>query len=131
MAPVPVDNQNDVWQVEAVWDQWLVKLESGSELGPLTKRGLDVWCSEGRLGENTKVLRIDWDDWELAVGVYPDLAIATHRTTNRPVPVQPAPSVAEVMTEAHIAETAEAFPALEIEGESPNSDDEALPDIDQ
>ncbi len=132
IPPVPLDaghqGADDPWHVEPVWDQWLVKLESGPEFGPVTKQGLDVWCSEGRLGENTKVLRVDWEDWELAAGVYPELAIATHRTTNRPIPVQPAPSVAEVMDQSSAA-APQPFPDFQIDGSPAAADDDALPEI--
>ena len=72
---------------------------------------------------------MDWDDWELATDIYPDLAVATHRTTNRPIPVQPAPLVPE-FDEAESPSAGEAFPQVAFGTEASTvADDETPPEI--
>ncbi len=127
LPPVEMKTPTDQWAVEPVWDQWLVKLEKGAELGPTGKAGLDRWCADGRLGPTSRVLRMDWDEWLLATDIYPDLALATHRTTNRPIPVQPAPLVPE-----YVEETASPTGDLSFEpvgGQQAIAEEESPPEI--
>jgi tetratricopeptide (TPR) repeat protein len=93
IPPVPMDRHSDEWNVEPIWDQWLVHNEDGREYGPVTKAALDAWCAEGRLGPKSLLLRIDWDQWVWGTEIYQELAMVTHRTANRPIPIQPTPLV--------------------------------------
>jgi hypothetical protein len=53
------------------------------------------------------LLRMDWDEWLAATEIYRELAIATHRTANRPMPVPPPPTIAQTLEAADATPTAD------------------------
>lgn len=113
------------WNVETVWDQWLVRVDGGQEFGPFRKRELDALCAGGRLKDSTLLLRIDWDQWRPAGDVYFELTFETHRSANRPIPVESLPPVPEAAPE----DPADAFPVEGIGIEQNPGDDEGFPGI--
>ena len=65
----------------------------------------------------------------LASDVYPDLALATHRTLNRPMPVQPVPELPDP-TSAGSEPPLSGFSGMSFgEQASPVSEDERPPEI--
>ena len=55
-------------------DQWYVQTDSGEQFGPISKKELDSWVSEGRVDSSCQVLQEHWDQWKWAEEVYPQLA---------------------------------------------------------
>jgi len=79
------------WDVELLWDQWLVIGKDGREYGPISKADLDAWCGQGRLTEKMSVWRIDWESAKYAGEVYYELLYQTHKSANRPIPMSQVP----------------------------------------
>ncbi len=86
-SAITIDPQAAHWHVEPHWNQWVVRTPKGREFGPVRKEELDTWCREGRLDDQTLVLRIDWDQWCWCGEVYQELTIDSHRAANRPIPL--------------------------------------------
>jgi tetratricopeptide (TPR) repeat protein len=100
------------WQVEPLWDQWIVRTAQGHEFGPVQKAELDRWCAEGRLHPTYWLIRLDWDQWRAAADIYFELAFETLRSSNRPVPVSMVPEeevVVEEVVDVHEVEEVEEF----------------------
>ncbi len=73
-APVS-SRDDDTWLAAPPHDQWVVRLrdKTRTEYGPVGKRLLDQWVSEGRIPADTKLLRADWERWKRAGHVYPEM----------------------------------------------------------
>lgn len=96
IGSTPTDGTaEETWLGEPPLDLWIVCTPDGREHGPISMEGLNAWCSEGRLSDESQLLRGDWEQWRWASEVYPHLIVATARTTNRPVPVSLLPAVEE------------------------------------
>ena len=55
-------------------DQWHLKLPDGQAFGPISKQELDVWVVEGRVTNESQLLREGEAQWQWADEVYPALA---------------------------------------------------------
>ena len=66
-APDPFAN-------EPPFDTWLLRTEDRREYGPVPKKILDEWVSEGRVVSTMRLLRADWNKWKRVAKVYPQLA---------------------------------------------------------
>ena len=66
-APDPFAN-------EPPFDTWLLRTEDRREYGPVPKKILDEWVSEGRVVSTMRLLRADWSKWKRVEKVYPQLA---------------------------------------------------------
>ncbi len=53
---------------------WYVRPAGGGQFGPATAEIMRAWLAEGRLAADTYVWREGWRDWQLAGGVFPQLA---------------------------------------------------------
>lgn len=62
------------WDCPPPFDQWLVRTVDGIEFGPCPKLVVDQWTKEGRVDEETRLLRADWERWRRASTVFPELA---------------------------------------------------------
>jgi hypothetical protein len=60
--------------VEAGSAVWYVRPAGGGQFGPASADIMRVWLAEGRLAADTYVWREGWRDWQLAGGVFPQLA---------------------------------------------------------
>lgn len=54
-------------------NQWIIKLEDGMEFGPISRNLLFKWCEQGRIAEDTWVLRSDWSKWRRAKASFRNL----------------------------------------------------------
>jgi hypothetical protein len=52
---------------------WHVKTADGQEYGPVSKKDLDDWVTEGRLDADCQVLQVGAPQWQWASDVYPQL----------------------------------------------------------
>lgn len=68
-------NGDDPWITSPPHDLWVLRLrdKDRTEYGPVAKRLLDQWVSEGRIPADAKLLRADWAKWRRANQVYPQL----------------------------------------------------------
>lgn len=66
------------WQVDATANTeaptWQMQTPDGRRYGPVTRRALDQWLSEGRIAANCQLYCEGWGRWKSAVEVYPQLA---------------------------------------------------------
>lgn len=78
MRPRLPNVQSDArWDAEPPWNLWLISsADDDAEFGPVERSILDRWCQQGRIGEQTLLLRADWDEWKWASDVYPQLGHA-------------------------------------------------------
>lgn len=76
IGPPTPTNGEDLWLASPPHDLWVLRMrdEARTEYGPIAKRLLDQWVSEGRIPADAKVLRADWEKWKRASHVYPQLA---------------------------------------------------------
>jgi tetratricopeptide (TPR) repeat protein len=111
------------WQIEPLWDQWIVRTAHGQEFGPVQKAELDRWCAEGRLHPTYWLIRLDWDQWRAAGEVYFELAFETLRSSNRPVPVSIVPE------EEYVEEVEEVEDVQEFTEEQPLATPEVSSDF--
>ena len=63
----------DPFANEPPFDTWLLRTEDRREYGPVPKRVLDLWVSEGRVVSSMRLLRADWGKWKRVTKVYPQL----------------------------------------------------------
>ncbi len=75
LAPIPIPVEDARWHCVPPHDGWIVRLrdKKRTEYGPVYKKLLDLWVSEGRIAPETKILRADWEKWKRAVEIYPQL----------------------------------------------------------
>ncbi len=75
VGPATQINGEDLWLAPPPHDLWVLRMrdEARTEYGPIAKRLLDQWASEGRVPPDAKVLRADWEKWKRASHVYPQL----------------------------------------------------------
>ena len=73
--PVELVDTGSKWDAELPHGDWIVRQngKSRKEYGPVPKSTLDQWCREGRLAQDTRILRSDWKKWRKASFVYPEL----------------------------------------------------------
>lgn len=71
-------------------DQWYVQTESGEQFGPISKKELDSWVSEGRVDSSCQLLQEHWDQWKWAEDVYPQLANSAATEDGEPAVDTPA-----------------------------------------
>ncbi len=69
---------------------WRVQTAEGEQYGPVTKTELDQWVAEARLDCECQVLRQDWNQWQWADDVYPELKSSTPAPTTAASPAAPA-----------------------------------------
>ena len=60
---------------------WYIRSEDGQQLGPVSKEQLDNLATKGRLGF-CQVRRQDWQSWQWADDVYPDLPVDRNRQSS-------------------------------------------------
>jgi hypothetical protein len=76
-------------------DEWMVEAGGGC-FGPVPRRGLAQWASEGRLSPSARVRRLGAEDWRLPAEV-PELANLPFLSPPKPAshdpeaPVPPSP----------------------------------------
>ena len=75
VGPTTPINGEDIWLASPPHDLWVLRMrdEDRTEYGPVAKKLLDQWASEGRIPPDAKVLRADWEKWKRASHVYPQL----------------------------------------------------------
>jgi hypothetical protein len=59
---------------------WYVRPVSGGQYGPAGADVMRAWLAEGRIGSDSFVWREGWQDWQVAVDVFPQLS------PTRPIP---------------------------------------------
>lgn len=74
-------------------DQWYLQTDNGEQFGPISKRELDAWVSEGRVDSSCQVLQADWYQWKWAEEVYPQLATAATEGAKFAVKEPAAPAI--------------------------------------
>jgi len=52
---------------------WFMRTADGQEYGPVDQAQLDRWVAEGRVDDNCQLLREDWEQWQWAADVFPQL----------------------------------------------------------
>lgn len=72
---------DESWEIKPPFDQWIVRSKEGVEFGPTPKVLLDQWCREGRIDDETRLLRADWEKWRRASVVYPELLRNANQAT--------------------------------------------------
>jgi tetratricopeptide (TPR) repeat protein len=67
---------NEQWLKNPPHDLWVIRMrdEDRTEYGPVGKRLLDQWVTEGRIPADAKLLRADWERWKRANQIYPELS---------------------------------------------------------
>lgn len=69
--------------------KWFVRPSSGGQFGPAEADVLRNWLAEGRIGQDTLIWREGWDDWKVAIDVFPDQLGGSAPMTAEPSPVEP------------------------------------------
>ena len=54
---------NDQFNNIPPYDTWVLRTEDKKEFGPVYKKTLDLWISQGRAAIGMKLLRADWKIW--------------------------------------------------------------------
>jgi TM2 domain-containing membrane protein YozV len=58
---------------QAAGASWYVKTDDGEDYGPVSRRELDQWASEGRLNADCQLLKDGSEQWQWATDLYPAL----------------------------------------------------------
>ena len=87
------------WQIEPMWDQWILRTGSGAEFGPVDKQTLDAWGREGRFDDRVRLLRMEMTEWLWVGDVYGAIGAESYRAHNRPIPLNAAPQQTDEETD--------------------------------
>ncbi len=61
------------WEVEPLYDSWIVRTADKKEFGPVHLSTLQAWAAEGRLGVGMKLLRADWSKWQRVAKIFNEI----------------------------------------------------------
>src|SRR5262245_4844145 len=75
-------------------EMWHLKTDDGQIYGPVSRADLDLWQTEGRLNNDSQVLRVGADQWQWASDLYPQLAAAPSTAVPMGVSASPYDSAA-------------------------------------
>jgi len=53
--------------------EWYMQTDDGEEYGPVTRKDLDSWVTDGRIDNTCQILRDGWEQWKWAEDVFPEL----------------------------------------------------------
>jgi hypothetical protein len=62
-------------------ESWTLKIEDGSEFGPVPRAELDSWYGEGRITAECQLLQTGAPQWQWATDLYPELNAAESAQT--------------------------------------------------
>ena len=79
-------------------EMWHLKTDDGQTYGPVSRADLDLWQAEGRLNNDSQVLRVGADQWQWATDLYPKLAAAPASAVPMGVAASPYDSAASAAT---------------------------------
>ncbi len=120
--PVELVDSGSKWDAEIPHGDWIVRQngKSKKEYGPVPKSTLDQWCREGRIAQDTRILRSDWKKWRKASFVYPELLPKKEK------PVEaPAEESVSIETGKNASSSISSMPVIETSKNEENSDSES------
>lgn len=96
---------------------WFVKLDDGSDYGPVPRTELDEWFREGRITEDCQLLKEGSDQWQWAPEIYPSLGPQPSPVVTSPKTPQKLPltSTSPLSAPATAARTAPLQPLAALE----------------